>query len=236
MIQHIKFTSNKNTLVGILEKNNSGSTITILVPGYNQTKTHFRFLTKKLRKNSLNFFTFDLSGVGESDGEFIKQNISSWSNDLISSIDFVKKKGFEIVNLIGYSMGGAICLNASLKRKISKMVLKAPVSNLAKIIEMFYHNKMDLFQKNKKIHYFNFYGKKVFLYYQLYLDSKKNNLLFPYSISTPTLLIQGSKDTFVPASHTRQLAKLIPNSKLILFKNKGHVLFNTNELVIDWLT
>lgn len=56
-------------------------------------------------------------------------------------------------------------------------------------------------------------------------------------LRTPTLIIHGLNDPFVPIEHSKKLASIIPNSKTIWFDNMGHdlppTLFNslTKELV-----
>ena len=60
-------------------------------------------------KNKLGFLAIEYSGHGKSSGEFIKGNITSWSNDAKNSIKRIVKKNKFI--LIGSSMGAWISLN-----------------------------------------------------------------------------------------------------------------------------
>ena len=67
------------------------------------------FFRSFANKNKVGFLAIEYSGHGKSSGNFIKGNISSWTNDakkLIKKI--VKKKNFLI---IGSSMGAWIALN-----------------------------------------------------------------------------------------------------------------------------
>ena len=60
-------------------------------------------------KKKLGFLAIEYSGHGESSGEFIKGNISEWSNDARNSIKKIVKKNKFI--LVGSSMGAWISLN-----------------------------------------------------------------------------------------------------------------------------
>ena len=60
-------------------------------------------------KNKIGFLAIEYSGHGKSSGEFIKGNITSWSNDAKNSIKRIVKKNKFI--LIGSSMGAWISLN-----------------------------------------------------------------------------------------------------------------------------
>lgn len=42
-------------------------------------------------------------------------------------------------------------------------------------------------------------------------------------IQTPTLIIWGEKDSWIPLRHAHKFHELIPNSKLIIYENAGHV-------------
>jgi len=60
-------------------------------------------------KNKLGFLAIEYSGHGKSSGEFIKGNITRWSNDAKNSIQKIVKKNKFII--VGSSMGAWISLN-----------------------------------------------------------------------------------------------------------------------------
>jgi pimeloyl-ACP methyl ester carboxylesterase len=43
------------------------------------------------------------------------------------------------------------------------------------------------------------------------------------SIQTPTLLIWGAKDTWIPLDNGKRMDRILPNSKLVVLENSGHV-------------
>ena len=61
------------------------------------------------------FLRFDYSGHGQSDGDFLKTNISDWTRDTIDMID-AHTDGPQIV--VGSSLGGWIMLNLALARPV----------------------------------------------------------------------------------------------------------------------
>jgi pimeloyl-ACP methyl ester carboxylesterase len=48
------------------------------------------------------------------------------------------------------------------------------------------------------------------------------------SIQTPTLLIWGAKDTWIPLDNGKRMDRILPNSKLVVLKNSGHVPMEEN--------
>jgi pimeloyl-ACP methyl ester carboxylesterase len=52
---------------------------------------------------------------------------------------------------------------------------------------------------------------------------------YPPIISSPTLIIHGDKDTFVPVENARILHQNIPNSKLIIYENTGHMIAEVGD-------
>ncbi|GGG96521.1 hydrolase [Polaribacter pacificus] len=50
------------------------------------------------------------------------------------------------------------------------------------------------------------------------------------SIKAPTLLIWGENDTWIPLDNGRRMDSLLPNSKLVVLKNSGHVSMEENPV------
>ena len=59
------------------------------------------------------------------------------------------------------------------------------------------------------------------------LDSK-TNLEKLKSIQTPTLLIWGAQDNWIPLDNGKRMDSLLPNSKLMVLENSGHVPMEEN--------
>jgi len=56
----------------------------------------------------------------------------------------------------------------------------------------------------------------------------KANLEKLKSVQTPTLLIWGAKDNWIPLNNGKRMDKALPNSKLVVLENSGHVPMEEN--------
>jgi 2-hydroxymuconate-semialdehyde hydrolase len=57
----------------------------------------------------------------------------------------------------------------------------------------------------------------------LMVDRRKDMSLDPSTISQPVLIIWGAADRWLPASHAERLRALIPNSRVTVIENAGHL-------------
>ena len=135
MQEKIYFKDNEGKKIcGILSGDTSG-TVMLLIHGFSSSKESSTYvnLEEEFNRKRISTFRIDLYGHGESEGKFENQTISSGAKDIISSIDFVRKKGYKSINLFGSSCGGLMVLVAALKEpNLSKIGLKAPISNYPK--------------------------------------------------------------------------------------------------------
>ena len=60
---------------------------------------------------------------------------------------------------------------------------------------------------------------------QMLAISKFNSFKRLKTISTPSLIIHGKEDILLPPQNAEILAKEIPNAKLVLFDDAGHIIF-----------
>ena len=58
--------------------------------------------------------------------------------------------------------------------------------------------------------------------------AEKVNLVKLKSIKTTTLLIWGAKDTWIPLGNGKRMDSMLPNSKLVILENSGHVPMEEN--------
>lgn len=58
--------------------------------------------------------------------------------------------------------------------------------------------------------------------------AEKVNLVKLKSVKTTTLLIWGSKDTWIPLGNGKRMDSILPNSKLVILENSGHVPMEEN--------
>lgn len=58
--------------------------------------------------------------------------------------------------------------------------------------------------------------------------AEKVNLVKLKSVKTTTLLIWGAKDTWIPLGNGKRMDSMLPNSKLVILENSGHVPMEEN--------
>ena len=196
-----------------------------------------RYATKK----KLGFLAIEYSGHGKSSGEFIKGNITKWSNDAKFSIKKVVKKNKFI--LIGSSMGAWISLNQFkyfknqilgfvgvgsapefldrlMWKKFTKKIKKEIVSKGISIIS---HGDSKFKQEQNQYP----------ITHQLIKDGRKNKVLKRKIRSKINItMIHGEKDGVVPVTYSKKVLSLFPfaKKKLVIIKNGDHSLSNKQPL------
>ncbi|MES2212491.1 MAG: alpha/beta hydrolase [Pseudomonadota bacterium] len=110
--RHVFSNIKNKKLVGHLYPVNSRK-IVIMVSGFCSDKSsegRFEIYAHSLGVKNIGTFTFDYSGVGESDDETI--NFETNIADLSSAISYVRSLGYEHIGLLGNSLGGYFCFKA----------------------------------------------------------------------------------------------------------------------------
>jgi uncharacterized protein len=217
-----------NKLCGVLVAPDNGShPVVILCHGFHSTKdnnTNTR-LHAMLKEKNIATFRFDFYGHGESDGKFEDITISEAVEDALSAIEFLKKKGYGKIGLIGASFGGLTgLLTASKSKDLIFLGLKCPASNFLEI-ELTHRTKKNLeeWKRDGFSYYQNEEGETYRLNYKFFQDLKKNNA-FPIAdkIRIPTLIVHGDADKIVPVNQSKLIFKLIPDCELDIIRKADH--------------
>lgn len=181
-------------------------------------------------------FTFTLPGH---DGDFSsKITMDNWINKAENEINFLIKKGYKKIYLVGHSMGGVIASYlASKYKQVKKLVLVAP----AFMVYGFEHEKIDIdtFLRNTpKV--FEQYGAKLVINRMLKLPTNcyreffnliQKYQLTPQDITIPTLVFRGDNDTIVPIESIDYVYNNL-NSKLkkkVIINGSSHDVFRENK-------
>ena len=181
-------------------------------------------------KKKLGFLAIEYSGHGESSGEFIKGNISEWSNDARNSIKKIVKKNKFI--LVGSSMGAWISLN-QFKYFENQIAGFVGIGSAPEFLERLMwkkfpkKNKIEIITKGLSVIRNEQYEYPIT--FQLIKDGRKNKILSKKIRSKiKVIMVHGSKDEVVPVSFSRKVLSLFPNAqkKLVVIKNGDHSLSN----------
>ena len=185
-------------------------------------------------KKKLGFLAIEYSGHGESSGEFIKGNISEWSNDARNSIKKIVKKNKFI--LVGSSMGAWISLNQFkyFKKQILGFVgIGSAPEFLESLMWKKFTKKMKKEIKLKGIINVKNERREYPITYQLIKDGRINKVLSKKIRSEiKVTMVHGSKDEVVPVSFSRKVLSVFPNAqkKLVIIKNGDHSLSSQMHL------
>ena len=179
-------------------------------------------------KNKIGFLAIEYSGHGKSSGEFIKGNITSWSNDAKNSIKRIVKKNKFI--LIGSSMGAWISLN-QFKYFENQILGFIGIGSAPEFLERLMwkkfpkKNKNEIITKGLSIIKNGKYEYPITA--QLIKDGRKNKVLSKQlRLKIKVTMVHGSKDEVVPVSFSRKVLSVFPNAqnKMIIIKNGDHSL------------
>ncbi len=176
--------------------------VVIIVHGWFMTKDSNAF--SNLAKDFSEYFdviTFDCRGHGKSSGFYTftkKENI-----DLKTVIDYAKKQ-YEKINLIGFSLGGAIVLiHNALYNDTDKIIAVSAPSDFNKIENQMWKKEAWL-PTLQKCEFRRWFSIRPSLLY-LTLHSKIKPIDIIKHVKAPTLFIAGTKDPTVHLWHTEKL-------------------------------
>ena len=234
MREKIIFKNSKDQkLVGDLflpQGKSSNVQLAIFVHGYRSDKngSKAKILSSALPEKGIGLFVIDLSGRGESEGNFEDSTVTQYIDDLKCAINVIIDMGVadpEKLAVIGSSLGGLVVLQETAKdERIKGLVCISPTSQAPwKGKEEFAEQRV----KEWKEKGYTFTESKRFgkmrINYSFYEDLLNYRDYSVYeSIKIPVLVLHGTADKSVPVEHSRELIKHIENSKLIEFEGADH--------------
>lgn len=229
----ISYRVNGEKIVAILhtpdKKNNAGI---VLAHGITVDKDEdgaFVNLAKELTNNGYTVLRFDFRGHGESDLKSRDFTITTEVEDLTASVNFMRSSGFNKVGLLGASFGGgtsAIFVGKN-PRVVNCLILWNPLVDYNEV----FNSQLPWAKKNftpqnfrllENQGYFEFnrfeVGKKLF-------DEMKKMQPWKYfeKIECPTLIVHGSKDSYISYQNVMRYSSLIKGlSKFETIENAEH--------------
>ncbi len=191
---------------------------------------------KFAKKNKLSFLALEYSGHGKSSGEFIKGNITKWSNESSVIIKkFVKKNDFII---IGSSMGAWLSLKQfqKFKKQIKGFLgIGSAPEFLENLMWKKFTKKMKSETIQKGIIQLKHGNYEYPITHQLIKDGRKNKVLSKKINSKISVtMVHGQKDEVVPVFYSRKVLKIFQKAKkkLVIIKNGDHSLSSQKWLKI----
>lgn len=222
MIKHIEILNKENLVLrGYLHLPQNANRILVMFHGYTGNKTEhngsFRKMSRILEQMGIASLRMDYACNGESDGEFIDFRFDKAIDDAKIMLDYAFSiEGIKEVDVLGFSMGGAIASLVCNYKPISKLLLWSPAGDLAKNMRIRYDNSPKLENGNiyspafeyseelvKSMEKFDFYSEAQYFKSKVYL-------------------IHGRKDKAVDYLCSVRYAVKFPNASLHLIDGAGH--------------
>ena len=151
------------------------------------------YLNKYFSNNRVAFCTFDFSGCGRSQGDYISLGYYE-KDDVISVMDFLRERyQIEDFGLYGYSMGAATALRVLAERpEIKGAVLDSPYSSILGFLGKFMYPP----KSQSKKEFFEEIRKEV--QERAHFDIHDNVIDIADKIHQPVYFIHGENDKLVP--------------------------------------
>ena len=187
-------------------KNQYSETTPVIIycHGNSSSQAEIKFYLNRILQEEINVFTFDFSGCGKSEGEYISLGLHE-KMDLKIVIDFVYKlPNVGRIGLWGHSMGAAtILLYAAKDPRITCICVDSPFSDLAQLLKEFADNTISVpgfvFSSAYSLTKIMVYNRnKVDLDGIKPINEVKN-------IGIPAYFIHAMKDTLINSEHSVKL-------------------------------
>ncbi|MFH1598006.1 MAG: alpha/beta hydrolase [Patescibacteria group bacterium] len=201
----------------------------VLCHGHHDTKdrNHLKEIASGLTKAGMMSLRFDLSGNGESQGQFKKETYTQYIKDYKSAVDFIARQGIKRIGVVGHSMAGTIILEERIyDHRIHCIGLYNPVTYLKEV-----HGKSlkaKDYRKLKEKGYYSFVsvhdGIEYYTYKPFFDDLKNHDpLQAAKAVTCPVIIYQSTKDSNMPVSHSRDLYKaLLTEVKFLKIMKADH--------------
>jgi len=231
------FNKQKQKIVGLLSlPEKQKPPIVIIIHGFKGTKEYYPFVNnsvKPLTDVGIAVLRIDCRGSGESDLEFKDMTIKSESEDVLTSIDYVKTLDIDSkrIALIGISMGtDAIFMALEHKPNVKTLVFWGPswffngepyfnTSKNRKTVE-----EEGIFYVTQKLT-----GRKLIAGKELFKEIISLDIRpFMKSVKIPVLILRGSEDEVVGISKDKEAVKLL-NAEYKLIEKGDHNFLNKDS-------
>ncbi|MBI3805408.1 MAG: alpha/beta fold hydrolase [Nitrospirae bacterium] len=166
-----------------------------------------RTLTPRLLSKKIAACRFDLFGHGESDGPFARLTLTHCLDQTEAMLGWLREKGYSQIALVGSSFGGLIAIHTAAKHpEFFSVAFKCPVSDYPPIWQTHLGETGMNHWKESGLLAIATPNGKARLEYSFYEDLLKYNTYRAAAlIQSPTLVIHGEADEYVPFDQSLRL-------------------------------
>jgi len=185
-------------------------------------------------RKKLGYLAIEYSGHGKSSGQFIKGNLTKWSNDAKSAIKKIVRKNDFI--LVGSSMGSwiSLILLKNFHKQIKGIVgIGSAPEFTTRLMWKKFNKKIKKEIIGKGVCKIKHGDYEYPITHQLIKNGRKNKVLSKKSkLKISVTMIHGSNDEVVPVHFSKKILSIFINAKkkLLIIKNGDHSLSNKKQL------
>ena len=222
MVEAVEILNKKGLILrGYLDLPENAEKIVVMLHGFTghrmEHNGHFRNLSRLLSKNNIASLRMDYHGNGESDGEFYDFDFDYLLEDAKQMIEFAKNvKGIKEVELLGFSLGGAVASLVADDKVIKKLLSWSPAGNMIELAKARFEKALKL--ENGNAYFSGFEMSENFVKtiqkYDMYQNTK--------NFKNPVMVICGRDDTNVPFVFGVEYVVRFANSNLHIIDHAGH--------------
>ena len=167
----------------------------------------------RFNKDGYGVFLAEYRGYGNSEGKINQEKMFS---DGVEIYDWIKKRGYSKIIVVGYSFGCAASIGLADKRTVDGLILISPFASLSRLVA------------------------EKYLFSDWVLKDNYPSEKIIKNLMVPILIIHGTADTLVPVHHAKILyEQKRQTTSLHLLEGKGHrEAFWADEtpvLILNWL-
>jgi esterase/lipase len=221
MISHVEIKNQKNRVLrGYLDFPQNAKQIVVMFHGYTGNKTEhnnfYRSMSRQLSSVGVASLRMDYACNGESDGEFLEFRFDEAISDAKLMLDYAFSLKLEEVDVMGFSMGGAIAALVCNYKQIKKLLLWSPAGNLATGLRKRYDEAPKQANGNVYSPAFQLSNELVTSMEQFDFYSEAPKFI------NKVLIIHGRKDKAVDYLCGIEYAVKFPNSNIHIVDISGH--------------
>jgi len=209
-------------LAGVLNNGRPNAPLLIFVHGFAGNKNENGLFTQAeqyFSDKGINTFRFDMTGAGESQGDFRDITLQSQAHDLDCAIDTLSQIYSGNIGVVGFSLGAATAI-LDANPKIGFYVLWSPAIFLSKDMLPRYDDEETRKELQTK-GYIQKAGLKVGP--RIIDDFRTCDLTTQVQrLTKPTLLVHGTADPRIDYHSTVLVREQIPNAELQLIPGANH--------------
>lgn len=190
-------------------------------------------MANTISKHGFDVYRFDLSGMGESDGDISNITFSDHVDDVKKIVEFVQTKHYNNkVCVIAHCLGCSTVLsnvisNSSLFREV---IFLAPYYTTDQVLAAFFSQESIVQLSNEN----HTYRKGLFAHASFFLESKES--VFVNSLNKCHVMINviiPENDQFIPLSSSKHIFEGLPKINTMYLPGADHNFLEVNDLLIS---